>query len=189
MLRKFIIATLATMGLSLAAQAGEPTPTMGVVDFAKCVTDSKQGKQEQSSFDALKTQMSGVLQETEKQLSEISSKFSDTEYLDGLSPEAEEELKVKYRTLSEQMNQYQNQYYQVLNSANMRIIQSLSSMITTASEKVAKDKRLNVVLNKEACFFFSEKLDVTTSVIAEMDKVFEVEAKKQAETAAAEAAK
>ncbi|MES2345120.1 MAG: OmpH family outer membrane protein [Chlamydiota bacterium] len=178
MFHKFIIATLATFGLSAGAFAAESTANIGVVDFAKCVTESKPGKQEQDSFEMLKNQMSGALQETEKQLNDISTKLNDPEYLDGLSPEAEEELKVKFRNISEEMNRYQNQYYQILNQANMRIIHSLGAMINTAAEKVAKEKKLYVVMNKEACFFFADKLDVTNSVIAEMDKAYEAEAKK-----------
>jgi outer membrane protein len=179
MFRKFITAMLSTFCLSAGAFAAEAPANIGVVDFGKCVTDSKLGKQEQNSFEALKNQMSGALQETEKQLTEISTKLNDPEYLDGISPEAEEELKVKFRTLSEEMNRYQNQYYQILNQANMRIIHSLGATINTAAEKVAKDKKLNVVMNKEACFFFAEKLDVTNFVIAEMDKTYEAEAKNQ----------
>lgn len=183
MVRKFIIATFSAFVLSIAAFAGETSPSIGVVDFAKCVTDSKQGKQEQNSFESLKNQMSGVLQETEKQLTEISANLNDTEFLDGLSPEAEEELKIKFRTLNEEMNRYQNQYYQVLNQANMRVIQSLSAMINSASEKVAKEKKLHLIFNKEACFFISDKFDVTQFVIAEMDKTFDIESKKQAAAA------
>ena len=124
--------------------------------------------------------MSLLLEETEKQLNDLSAKFNDPEYLDGLSPEAEEELKVKFRTLNEDMSRYQNQYYQVMNQANMRIMQTMANGINAASEKVAKDKKLNMVVNKDACFYFSSALDVTNLVIAEMDKSFAQEAKKQA---------
>jgi outer membrane protein len=156
------------------------------VNFATCVSDSKLGKQEQASFENLKKQMSSLLEDTEKQLNDLAAKFNDPEYLDGLSPEAEEELKVKFRTLNEELGRYQNQYYQVMNQANGRIIQTLSTSINTASEKVAKDKKLNMVVNKDACFYYTPALDVTTSVIAEMDKNFAQDSKKQA-TAEAEA--
>jgi outer membrane protein len=193
MSRKFFLTLLTTLGLSAGALAAEPAPAMGIVNFATCVTDSKFGKQEQASFEALKKQMSTLLEDTEKQLNEISAKFNDSEYLDGLSPEAEEEMKVKFRTLNEDLSKYQNQYYQVLNQANMRVIQTLSVAINTAAEKVAKDKKLAMVVNKEACFFYSPKLDVTPLVIAEMDKTFDQDAKKaetgKAETASASSAK
>lgn len=170
---------LATL-LCTAAFAAEPAQPFGVVNFSTCVSDSKLGVQEQASFETLKKQMAGLLEDTEKQLNDLTAKFNDPDYLDGLSPEAEEELKTKFRTLNEDLNRYQNQYYQVMNQANMRIIQTLSTGITTASEKVAKDKKLSVVFNKEACFFYTPALDVTKLVIAEMDKVFSSDTKKTA---------
>lgn len=183
--RSFIFALLASSFLSTAAFSAETAPNMGVVNFSTCVSDSKLGKQEQSSFEALKKQMSTLLEDTEKQLSELSAKFNDPEYLDGLSPEAEEELKNKFRVLNEDLNRYQNQYYQVMNQANMRIIQTLSTSINAASEKVAKDKKLSMIGNKDALFYFTPGLDVTAAVIAEMDKNFEAEAKKNNEASAA----
>lgn len=159
---------------SIDASAVVDKPSVGVVNFGTCIQDSKVGKKEQASFESLKKQMTTLLEDTEKQLNEIAAKFNDPEYMDGLSPEAEEELKVKFRTLNEEMSRHQNQYYQVLNQANMKIIQAISSNIQTASEKVAKDKHLTVVINKEACFFYSPQLDVTAAVVAEMDKGYDV---------------
>ncbi len=186
MKRHWIPLLLTLIGLSSAASAAEQAANIGIVNFGTCVADSKLGKQEQSSFDALKKQMSSLLEDTEKQLNELSMKFNDPEFLDGLSPEAEEEMKNKFRILNEEMNRYQNQYYQVLNQANMRVIQTLSTGINAASEKVAKDKKITMIANKDAFFYCIPTLDVTESIIAEMDKNFDIEAKKQA--AATEAA-
>lgn len=181
MKKTFIPAFLIAAAMTTSAFAAD----FGIVNFGTCVSDSKLGKQEQASFESLKKQMTTLLEDTEKQLNELSAKFNDPEYLDGLSPEAEDELKNKFRTLSEEMSRYQNQYYQVMNQANMRIMQIMANNINTASEKVAKDKKLSMVVNKDACFFYNPALDITNLIITEMDKGFaEAEAKKQ--TAAAE---
>ena len=172
MKRRFIPVLLTAVALCSTAFSTEQTPSFGIVNFGTCVSDSKLGKQEQASFESLKKQMATLLEDTEKQLNELSAKFNDPEYLDGLSPDAEEDLKIKFRTLNEELGRYQNQYYQVMNQANMRIVQTLSTSINTAAEKVAKDKKLNMVVNKDACFYYTPALDVTTSVIAEMDKTF-----------------
>ena len=172
---KRLILALALSSASLCADQN-----FGVVNFGTCVSDSKLGQQEQASFENLKKQMTTLLEGTEKQLNDLSSKFNDPDYLDGLSPEAEEEMKNKFRTLNEELSRYQNQYYQVMNQANMKIVQTLSTSINTASEKVAKEKKLNVVFNKDACFFYIPTLDVTTLVIAQMDKEFKPESKKPA---------
>lgn len=171
--------------LTASCEAADTHQKIGVVNFSTCISDSKIGKQEQASFESLKKQLTTLLEDTEKQLTEISQKLNDPEFMDGLSPEGEDELKNKFRMLNEELNRYQGQYYQVLNQANMRIVQMLSNSIATAAEKVAKDKQLTIVLNREACFFCSPQLEVTTSIVSEMDKVFDIEAKKQA--AAAEA--
>lgn len=184
--RRFFLSLLTAMGLTASAFAADSN--VGIVNFASCVTDSKLGKQEQSSFESLKKQMSTLLEDTEKQLQELAAKFNDQEYLDGLSPEAEQELKGKFEALNQDLQRYQNQYYQVLNQANMRVVQVLSTSISQAAEKVAKDKKLGMVVNKEACFFFAPTLEVTADVITEMDKNYAAQEKVK-ETAAAEEAK
>src|ERR1700722_13035258 len=185
MKRRFFPALLIVTTLTAAAFTAESAPNYGSVNFGTCVSDSKLGKQEQASFESLKKQMASLLEDTEKQLNELSTKFNDPEYLDGLSPEAEEELKVKFRTLNEELNRYQNQYYQVMNQANMRIMQTLAVSINSASEKVAKDKKLSMVVNKDACFYFTPALDVTNLVIVEMDKSFAPQEAKKPVAAAA----
>lgn len=181
MKRRFVPALLIATALTTSAFTADSTQAFGIVNFGTCVSDSKLGKQEQASFEALKKQMSSLLEDTEKQLNELSAKFNDPEYLDGLSPEAEEELKNKFRALNEELNRYQNQYYQVMNQANMRIMQTLSTNINSASEKIAKDKKLFMVVNKDACFYYTPALDVTNLVIAEMDRNFSAqESKRQA---------
>jgi outer membrane protein len=188
MKKYFLSVFLSSALLSTGAFATDASPTIGIVNFTTCITDSKLGKQEQTSFDALKKQLGTLLEDTEKQLTEINNKMNDPEFMDGLSPEGEEELKVKFQTLNEEMGRYQNQYYQVLNQANMRIVQMLQSSIATAAEKVAKEKKLGMVVNKDACFFYAPQSEVTSLVIAEMDRVYEIESKKQPQAPALPAA-
>lgn len=176
MRKKLISAALAfsIMGASAIATEG---PIIGAVNFMTCITDSKIGKKEQENLENLRKQMFSLMENTEKELKEISAKFEDTEYLDSLSPKAEEELKVKYQTLQEDLGRYQNQFSQILNQANYQMIQKMSSSISNASEKVAKSRKLDYVLNKEACFYIASDLDVTSLVINEMDKSYEIDSK------------
>jgi outer membrane protein len=175
-----VLIAFGCIGGALAEGATPPAQSFGVVNFGACVSDSKLGKQEQASFETLKKQMTSLLEETEKQLNEINTQFNDPEYLDGLSQEAESELGMKFEHLKEELSRYQNQYYQVLNQANMRIYQIMSVQINSAAEKVAKDKNLLMVINKEACFSYAPQLDVTNLIISEIDKTFDEEASKQA---------
>ena len=176
-MRTFFLA--AAMALTGAAVTAAENPMIGVVNFATCIAESKAGKKEQENMDAMRKQMASLVEDTEKELREISAKFEDAEYLDSLSPKAEEELKVKFQTLQEDLGRYQNQFYQVLNHANYTMIQKMSSAIAKASEKIADTKKLDYVMNKEACFYIRPDLDVTSVVIKAMDESFDLDKAKQ----------
>lgn len=166
----YAIACCASFSLS----AGDAT---SIVNFSTCITNSKYGKKEQENFEALRKQLSSLIEDTEKEAKDLSAKFEDSEYLDSLSPKAEEEMKARFQTLNEDLARYQSQFYQVMQQANMQIVHKMNSQIARASEKVAKDKKLDYVINKEACFYYRPDLDLTDKVITEMDKNFEIDAK------------
>ncbi len=176
-MRNFFLSAATVFGLIATSAAAAETPLIGVVNFATCITESKAGKKEQENMESMRKQMSTLIEDTEKELREIATKFEDSEYLDSLSPKAEEDLKVKFQTLQEDLNRYQNQFYQVLNHANYQMIQKMSGSISKAAEKIASEKHLDYVMNKEACFYIRPELDVTASVIGEMDKNFELDTK------------
>ncbi|MDB6081569.1 MAG: hypothetical protein JWO53_841 [Chlamydiia bacterium] len=160
-----------------SAPATPTTAKIGVVNFKTCLEGSKFGKQEQGRFDEIKKQMESTIETKEKELNELSPKFKD-EYMDQLTPEAEAELKNKFKNLSQDLSQAQNQYYQLLNQANYQIISKMSDWIGTASTKVAKAKGFDIVLNEEACFYRAQSYDMSASVIKELDVLFVEEEKK-----------
>lgn len=150
--------------------------------------ETKLGKQEQASFETMRKQFASLLEDTEKQLRDLNEKLSDKDTLDGLSPEAEAEMKNKFAQLSEEMNRYQQQYYQFMQQGQHKIMQAVFGGITQASEKIAATKGYSMILNKQACFYSAPTLDVTADMIKEMDKNFEDEAKKQTAAVPAPAA-
>lgn len=150
---------------------------IGIVNFKRAVEESKIGKKEQTNFDNLKKQMESVLEEKEKALNEITAKFNDPDYLDSLSAEAENELKHKFRSMSQDLSQIQSQYYQTLNQANMKILQKLNDLVAEASTKVAKDKGLDIILNDDGGFYFSNSLDTSKDVIEAMNQQFDKDQK------------
>jgi len=175
-MRNLLFSKAALLTLTAGSLFAVDAPTIGVVNFANCITDSKLGKQEQQNLETLRKQMATMIENTSKELREITAKFEDTEYLDSLSPKAEEELKVKHQTLQEDLARYQQQFYQVLNHANYQLVQKMNVNIASAAEKIAEEKHLDYVINREACFYVRTELDVTPQVVAEMDKTFDLEA-------------
>ena len=171
--------TCASLGLFSAEQK------IGIVNFNTCIADSKLGKQEQNAFETMRKQFTSLIEDTDKQLREVSEKLQDKDYLDGLSKEAEEALKNKFAQLNEELGRYQQQYYQVMNQGQYKIVQTIVTGINQIAENLASSKGYNVILNKYACFFSAPALDVTSDVIKAMDKKFDEETAKNQPAAAA----
>ncbi|MEI6531383.1 MAG: OmpH family outer membrane protein [Chlamydiota bacterium] len=162
--------------LPMAVQSAE-TPMIGVVNFKNCIEKSKMGQAEQKSFEELKTQMGAVLEKTEKELEDLSKKLNDSEYLDSLSAEAQNEIKGRFQNMGQELSRYQNQYYQILNQANFKLVQELGTKVADAAKIVAAAKKLNFVMNEDAFFYYAPTFDVTSDVISELDKRYEIDAK------------
>nr|NGX64062.1 hypothetical protein [Candidatus Anoxychlamydiales bacterium] len=94
-IKRFILSLALLLICSSSIFALDAKSVIGVVNFMDCITQSKYGKNEQEQLENIKNQWSALIEETEKELTELNAKFEDNDYLDGLSPEAEEELKMK----------------------------------------------------------------------------------------------
>ena len=148
---------------------------VGVVNFANCVMESKYGKHEQEQFEKVRNQWQSLIMETEKELQSLAEKKQDQDYMEGLSPQAIDELNLRFKTLKDDLAKYQSQLYQSLNQANYLFMQKMTKSISDASKTIAQQKNLDLVMNMEACFYNKPNLEITKLVISEMDKTFEKE--------------
>jgi len=168
----FCLASFAGAFFSVAAAQDMQPAKIGMVSFKKCIEESKAGKKEQAQFDVQRKDMELSLEKKQKELNELAPKFSD-EYLDSLTPEAEKQLKDKFQSLSQELTEQQNQYYQVMDQAHYQIMQKLYEMIGKAAEGVAKERKLDFVLNDEVCFYKTVASDVSADVIKKLDEMFD----------------
>ncbi len=172
----WVVACALILGKASGADVG-----IGFVNFKSCIEKSKQGQHEKNAFENLKKQMSDALEKTDKELEELAKKLEDQDYMDGLSPTAETELKEKFQMLSQDYARYQNQFYQLLNQANYKMLQTMHDEVSIAAEKVRESKQLALMLSEDSTFAHVASLDFTQSIIEEMDRQFEVENKREME--------
>src|SRR3569832_1879023 len=154
MKKLFILAAVSLASLQLCAAEQQ----VGIVNFGSCIQESKLGKQEQNALESMRKQFVTLIEDTDKQLREMLDKLQDKDYLDGLSKEAEEQMKKKLGQLSEEMNRYQQQYYQFMQQSQHKNIQTVVGGINNAAEQIASAKGYNIILNKEMCFFYNPTL-------------------------------
>lgn len=172
--------TVNAQTVSTPASPSNKPLKIAVVNFKTCVEKSKMGKQEQANFESLKKQMESVLEEKEKALNDMGTKFNDPDYLDSLSAEAETEMKRKFRAQSQELSGYQNQYMQILQQTNLKVIQKLTDATTNAASRYAKENHIDLVLNEDS-FFYSPDLDISQQIIKLLDVQFDKEEKEAAE--------
>jgi outer membrane protein len=153
----------------------------GIVNYANCVNDSKLGKQEQASFETTRKQFFSLIEDTDKQIKELSAKLEDKEILEGLTPEAIKEMQDKEAQLKVEFEHYQQQYGHFISQGQYRFLQPIMAGAAKAAEKIAKENGYTKIANKDAYLYYAPSLDITADVVKEMDKLFEEEAKKQAE--------
>lgn len=158
-------------GVALA-QEGQ----IGFVNFKSCIEKSRSGQQEKTAFEALKRQMSETLEKSGAELEVLAEQLEDKNFMDGLSPTAEEELKKKYQALTQELGRYQNQYYQLLNQANYRMLQVLHTQVSQAAEVVRAAHKLALIVNEDSTFAYEPSLNLTEAIIQEMDRTFDKEA-------------
>jgi len=177
--KKYLIPFLLLLLGSSLSHLEAKEDALGIVNFATCITESKYGKQEQEAFESLKNQMTSLMEDSERQLNELAAKFNNPDYMDGLSPEGEQEMKAKFQSLQEELGRYQQQYYQLANQANYKLIQTMNMHIHEAAKLVAEKKHLDYVVNKDAVFFYNPNSDITSDVIKEMNLSFEKNEKQE----------
>lgn len=175
--RVFIVFTTACACLLSTSAFADAALKIGVVNAKKCLEESKLGKQEQANFEKMKHQMESILQDKEKVLEDIESKLNDEDYTDSISADAESELKRKRRTMRQEALQLQNQYMQTLQQANFKIVQKLTDVISKASEQVAKESGLDIIINDEASPYFNKQLDISPQIVVKMNAIYDAETK------------
>lgn len=157
--------------------------TIGIVSFANCIQESKYGKREQSTLKALQNQITSLVKDTEQQLQEIASKLNDPEYIDTLSPEGEQELKIKFQNHQEDLMRYQQQYSEFINQANYKVMQTMFFHVKNAAKVVSEKLNLDYVLDENSVICNNAGIEVTNQVIQELDMLFEKEESEKSKAA------
>lgn len=170
-----LLLVLVTLTTFAFADAQKEELKIGVVDFRVCMEKSYFGQAEQHKLEAMRNEMVSNLESKEKQLTELTDKLQKPDYMDALSPEAEENLQREYATLSQEIQVYQQQAYQALNQAQMKMFQNVNAEVAKSAEYLASQNKLDLVINQETCFYFKRPLEMTQMVVQDLNRHFQPE--------------
>lgn len=163
-----------------AAETAKPTVAtstkVGVVMIRACFEQSKQGHKARDTLENMNKQLTTALEEIDRQIEEISAQLDDEASKDALTPEAEKQLQDKFESLSQEREMKRMQFGQQMNQSQMMIMQKIYDHVSRASEKVAKEMGLELVVQEDSALYFAPALDITQTVLQTMDKMFDEEA-------------
>ena len=162
-LSSILIALVFTMGSAFAYADGTK---IGVVDLQKIMQTSKQMKAIQEKLEKEFKQRRDKLVAMEDGLKKDMEKFKRDSSV--LSPNQRKALEKKIVGTQQQFEREGQQYQQELSTAHNEAMEEFYSKIRAAIAKVAARDIYDVVLQKDAAPFSSDKLDVTAKVMQEI---------------------
>ena len=163
-----IVATLVPAAGRTFAQ-GAASPGIGIVDVQKVLRDSKASKSIRPTIDNMRKEFQKQVSEQEQSLRQAEQELSRQRAI--LAPEA---FAQKRRIFSEQARDAQKSVQKrrrdldrAFNETKNEILKSL----IVVAQKVATEKKLNILIEKRFVFISAKKLDVTDEIIKRLDKL------------------
>jgi outer membrane protein len=159
----FFVALFFTLSSAVAVADGTK---IGVVDLQKIMQTSTQMKSIQEKLEKQFKPRRDKLVATEEGLKKDMEKFKRDSSV--LSQNQRKELEKKIVATQQQFEREGQQYQQELSTAHNEAMEEFYTKIRAAIAKVADSEKYDVVLQKDAAPFSSDKLDVTAKVMQEI---------------------
>jgi len=164
-----LFVTIAFLAVATGADAQDmPSPSIGVVDVQKVLRDSKASKSIRPTIDRMRKEFQEQVSAQEQQLRQSEQELSRQRTI--LAPDA---FAQKRRTFSEQAREaqasVQKRRRDLDRAFNVTKNEILKNLIVVA-QKVATEKKLNILIEKRFVFISARKLDVTDEIIKRLDE-------------------
>lgn len=158
-----------TLTKSLSSAEVKASSSFGVVNAQPCFTESKPALKTQQLIDSLVEKTNDTLKEFDQKVTELDGKLNDQHYLDGLTPEANKQLKQSYEKALQDRETARAQLQQQHSQTHVSLVQDLIAKINLASEKVAKSKNLSIILSSDSITYFDPSIDQTADIMKELN--------------------
>jgi outer membrane protein len=160
-----------TIALSVCGAARAQTleePRIAVVDVQRILTEAKASKGIQPELENLRKEFQNKVRDEERALREAEQQLSQQRAI--LSPDAfaqkRREFADKAGEAQRLVQERRKSIDRAFNETRNVIIQNLALV----TQDIARERKLNIVLDKKFTFMSANSLDITTEVIARLDK-------------------
>ena len=167
-IKGIIIIAMAIFSFQLVASAAEPLK-IGVIDFQKCIKVSNEGKRLAESLKKKQTEMIEEIKKKEQEYLDMQSEIEKQSLM--MSADAKER-KLKELDKMERDYKYKIQYSREdLQKLENDAMVAFRGILLGVVDKIAKEKKYDLITERSATIYISDNLDITDEVIAELNKV------------------
>ena len=163
-----IFLALAIFAFQLSTAAAEPSK-IGVVVLQRCIQESNEGKRLADSLNKKKDEMQEELKKKDQELRDMQNDLEKQSLM--LSEDAKRERVQEYdkkkRELGYLAQDMSDEFKQLQTSAQ----NDLMKLILGVVDKVAKDKKYDLITEGGSTLYFAKGMDITDEIIAELNKV------------------
>ncbi|MCB9678554.1 MAG: OmpH family outer membrane protein [Alphaproteobacteria bacterium] len=154
------LAFAAALSVSTSAFAGG----IAVVDFQRAVNETEEGKQAQTKLDAMYSSRLGELKKLEDELKAEYEDYKNRALVLSDAQKMEEEKKIGMK--EQRFLQLNQQYEAEMQQTYYTMLQDLDVKMRTISEKLAKEKGYDLVLDRAAVVYMGgTTIDMTEELV------------------------
>gem|GEM_PF-4221427 len=154
------------------SEGGEGEPlSFGYVSMMFCCTHSQYGKKEMDRLNHESAKIRHYISEVHQQIQELEEKLQDPDYLDCVTPDAEEEIRVRLISLQKEEKRRRRVAEGQLRQMEFQFVQDVSRLAVEAAKHVAEDQKLSFIVKDEQFLYCQNGHDCTNAVVGEMDRL------------------
>ena len=161
---RYILICTVMLASNIVAPVAAWAGGIAVIDFQRAVNETNEGKAAQSKLD---TMYASRKSEIETKRNELEAEFKDFQSRAMILSEAargEEEQKLGMK--QQQFQQLYMQYEQEMQQQYMQLLQNLDTKMRSVSEKLAKEKGYDLVIDKAAVVYVGgSTVDMTDALV------------------------
>jgi len=166
-MRKLLLAVV--LGVSSASVlAATSMPSVGVVDVQKVFADSSMVKTQKNQLEASVKQKQAALKSDQARLGKLVDQYKRNQTV--MSKSEKQKLQTQVTALQSQIYQKSQLYSQQLQNAQAVAMKSFLGKLESATQQVAEQKHLTLVLPKTGVIYASSGYDVTNAVESALNK-------------------
>ena len=150
-------------------QLGAAELKVGVLDLQRIMIESNEGKKVDESLKAKHSEMQKELDKQQQELVDMQKDIEKQSLM--LSMDAKEDKQREFEKKKRELAYLAQDMNEKMNKFRTEVQNELLKLIVGVVEKIAENKKFDMITERRTLLYYSKDLDITSEVIEELNKV------------------